>query len=250
MLDTVCYIFLLFIIYSFFGYIIEIISCSLHDNKLVLNRGFFLGPYLPIYGVSCLLMGSFIIRYKSDLLTVFVMSAFVCTTVEYITSYVLEKIFKARWWDYSYRKFNLEGRVCLGNAFLFGIGGVFFTYILNPVVVSMIDKLPILAFRVISIILMIIFLVDVVITITTLYQVKVSTIKFKSRDVTSELTKLIREELTKRRDIKTNFFVRHMLNAFPEIKLNDYTSPLSKLKRYNIKIRKKKEKGHESKKRS
>ena len=239
MFDAVCYVFLLFIIYSFVGYIVEIINCSFNSKKLVLNRGFFLGPYLPIYGVSCILMGSFIIRYKSDLLTVFVMSAFVCTTVEYITSYVLEKIFKARWWDYSDRKFNIEGRVCLGNAFLFGVGGVFFTYVLNPLVVSILDKLPLLALRIISIVLMVIFLVDVVITITTLYQVKVSTIKFKSRDVTAELTKLIREELTKKRDIKTNFFVRHMLNAFPWIKSNDYNSPLSKLKRYSAKNKKK-----------
>lgn len=242
MFDAVCYVFLLFIIYSFVGYIAEIINCSFNSKKLVLNRGFFLGPYLPIYGVSCILMGSFIIRYKSDLLTVFVMSAFVCSTVEYITSYVLEKIFKARWWDYSDRKFNLEGRVCLGNAFLFGVGGVIFTYVLNPLVVSMLDKLPMLALRIIAIVLMVIFLVDVVITITTLYQVKVSTIKFKSRDVTAELTKLIREELTKKRDIKTNFFVRHMLNAFPWIKLSDYDNPLSKLKRYSTKGIKKRQK--------
>ena len=242
MFDTVCYIFLLFMFYSFFGYILEITNCSIREKKLVLNRGFFLGPYLPIYGVSCLLMGSFIIRYKSDLVTVFVMSAFVCTTVEYITSYGLEKIFKARWWDYSDRRFNIEGRVCLFNAFLFGIGGVFFTYVLNPVVVSIIGKLPILALRIVAIILLALFLIDVMITITTLYQVKVSSIKFKSRDVTAELTKIIREELTKKRDIKTNFFVRHMLNAFPQIKTSDYNSPLSKLKRYSIKTFRKKQK--------
>ena len=242
MFDIFCYIFLLFMFYSFFGYILEITNCSIREKKLVLNRGFFLGPYLPIYGVSCLLMGSFIIRYKSDLVTVFVMSAFVCTTVEYITSYVLEKIFKARWWDYSDRKFNIEGRVCLFNAFLFGIGGVFFTYIVNPVVVSIVGKLSILALRIVAIILMLIFLSDVVITIRTLYQVKVSSLKFKSRDVTAEITKLIREELTKKRDIKTNFFVRHMLNAFPWINISDYNNPLSKLKRYSIKTIKKRQK--------
>lgn len=241
MLDIICYIFLLFILYSFFGYIIEIITCSFGTKKLVLNRGFFLGPYLPIYGISCLLMGSFIIRYKSDLVTVFVMSAFVCTTVEYITSYILEKIFKARWWDYSDRRFNIEGRVCLFNAFLFGIGGVFFTYVLNPIVISIVGKIPVLVLRVISIILMFIFISDVIITIRTLYQVKISSLKFKSRDVTAELTKLIREELTKKRDIKTNFFVSHMLNAFPWIKSNDYDSPLSKLKRYSAKNKKRKD---------
>lgn len=240
MLDSFCYIFLLFIIYSFIGYILEITNCSIRDKKLVLNRGFFLGPYLPIYGISCLLMGSFIIRYKDDFFTVFVMSAFVCTTVEYITSYVLEKIFKSRWWDYSDKKFNIEGRVCLFNAFLFGIGGLAFTYIINPIVVFLISKLSITLLRIISITLMVIFFTDVVITIRTLYQVKVSTIKFKSRDVTAELTKLIREELTKKRDIKTNFFVRHMLNAFPWINISDYNNPLSKLKRYSIKSKKKK----------
>ena len=239
MLDITCYIFLLFICYSFFGYIVEIINCSITEKKIVLNRGFFLGPYLPIYGVSCLLMGSFIIRYKSDLITVFVMSAFVCTTVEYITSYVLEKIFKARWWDYSDFRFNIEGRVCLFNAFLFGIGGVLFTYIINPVVLSIIGKIPIIPLRIISVVLMIIFISDIFITINTLYQVKISSLKFKSCDVTAELTKLIREELTKKRDIKTNFFVRHMLNAFPWIKSNDYDSPLSKLKRYSAKNKKK-----------
>ena len=239
MLDITCYIFLLFICYSFFFYFVEIINCSITEKKIVLNRGFFLGPYLPIYGVSCLLMGSFIIRYKSDLITVFVMSAFVCTTVEYITSYVLEKIFKARWWDYSDFRFNIEGRVCLFNAFLFGIGGVLFTYIINPVVLSIIGKIPIIPLRIISVVLMIIFISDIFITINTLYQVKISSLKFKSRDVTAELTKLIREELTKKRDIKTNFFVRHMLNAFPWIKSNDYDSPLSKLKRYSAKNKKK-----------
>ena len=187
-------------------------------------------------------MGSFIIRYKDDLLTVFVMSAFVCTTVEYITSYVLEKIFKARWWDYSDKKFNIEGRVCLFNAFLFGIGGVFFTYVLNPFVLTIVGKLPILVLRIVSLTLIVVFLVDVIITITTLYQVKVSTIKFKKRDVTQELTKIIREELAKKRDIKTNFFVRHMLNAFPWINLSDYDNPLCKLKRYSIKGIKKKQK--------
>ena len=179
MFDSVCYIFLLFMFYSFFGYIVEIISCTLHDKKLVLNRGFFLGPYLPIYGICCLLMGSFIIRYKSDLVTVFVMSAFVCTTVEYITSYVLEKIFKARWWDYSDRRFNIEGRVCLFNAFLFGIGGVFFTYILNPVVVSIVDKLPILALRIVAVILMFFFLVMLLLLLELFIKLKYHRVSLK-----------------------------------------------------------------------
>ena len=236
MLDKILYLFLSFMIYSFLGYIIEITNCSFREKKLVLNRGFFLGPYLPIYGISCLLMELFILRYKNDLFTVFVMSAFISTTLEYITSYILEKIFKARWWDYSDRKFNIEGRVCLFNAFLFGLGGIAFVYILNPLVTTIINILPHLAFRIVSIILLIVFLTDVVITITTLCQVKISTLKFKSKDVTMELTKIIRNEL-KSRKIKTNFFVRHMLNAFPKIDIKG-TNSLSILKKYAIKKKK------------
>ena len=242
MFDKFLNLFLQFIIYSFMGYIIEVTSCSFRNKKLTLNRGFFLGPYLPIFGFSCMLMGSIILRYKDDLFTVFVMSAFICTTVEYITSYVLEKIFKARWWDYSNHRFNLEGRVCLFNSLLFGIGGIFFCYVINPITVFIIKIMPILIFRIVSISLLVLFLIDVIITITTLYQVKVSSLKFKNRDVTAELTKIIREELTKKRDIKTNFFVRHMLNAFPWINVSDYNNPLSKLKRYSIKGIKKKQK--------
>ena len=242
MLNDFCYIFLLFMIYSFLGYLSEILSCSIREGKLVLNRGFCLGPYLPIYGISCILMGSFIIRYKDDFFTVFVMSAFVCSVVEYITSYVLEKIFKARWWDYSDRKFNLDGRVCLFNSFLFGIGGVLFTYLINPITIFLVSKLSFLALRIISLTLLLIFVIDIIITITTLCQVKISTVRFKNKDATAEITNIIREELFKKKDIKRNFFIRHMLNAFPQINISDYTNPLSRVKRYNIKGIKKKQK--------
>lgn len=236
MLNKFLYLFLSFMIYSFLGYIIEITNCSIREKKLILNRGFFLGPYLPIYGISCLLMGLFILRYKNDLFTVFVMSAFISTTLEYVTSYTLEKIFKARWWDYTDHRFNIEGRVCLFNAFLFGLGGIAFVYLLYPFVTHLIELLPLAVFRIISIILLVIFLTDVIITITTLCQVKISTLKFKSKDVTMELTKIIRNEL-KSRKIKTNFFVRHMLNAFPKIDIKG-TNSLSILKKYAIKKKK------------
>ena len=240
MVDKFLNLFLQFMIYSFLGYIIEVISCTIREKKLTLNRGFFLGPYLPIYGFSCILMSIAILRYKSDLFTLFVMSAFICTAVEYLTSYIMEKIFKARWWDYSDRKFNLEGRVCLFNSLLFGIGGIIFAYLLNPFVNFLINLMPILVFRIVSIVLLVIFSLDIILTVRTLYQVKISSLKFKSRDATQEITKLIREELTKKRDIKTNFFIMHLLNAFPEINISDYTNPLSKLKRYTLKVRRKK----------
>ena len=98
MIYVVCSWFLLFLLYSMFGYIIEVISVSIHAKKWVFNRGFLIGPYLPIYGFGSLIMVLFLNRYENDLLALFVMSAFLCTLLEYITSLIMEKIFQLRWW--------------------------------------------------------------------------------------------------------------------------------------------------------
>ena len=108
----ICYWFFFFMIYSFIGYLAEITCCSINNKKLIVNRGFCLGPYLPIYGSSSVIMNIFLAKYSKDIITLFVMSAFVCTLMEYMTSLILEKIFHARWWDYTEKKFNLSGRVC------------------------------------------------------------------------------------------------------------------------------------------
>ena len=238
----------MFLIYSFLGYIVEVINCSIIEKRLVLNRGFCLGPYLPIYGICCLFMSGFVVKYHDDFFTVFVMSAVVCTIIEYLTSYILEKIFKARWWDYSNRKFNLEGRVCLINSFYFGIGGVVLTYILNPIVLHLLDNLSPLVLKILGISLFILFLADLVITVKTMVEVKISTLKFKNKDVTTEIRKLIKTELTKKRQVKDNFFVRHMLRAFPNLDLEDKSNALSNLKNYLVNVNNSKKKRNNKKK--
>ena len=235
------YAYTYFIVYAFLGWVCEDIYCGIGKRKFI-NRGFLYGPYCPIYGFGALLVIYPLLMVSKHPIVVFIFGMVLTSILEYITSFVMEKLFATRWWDYSNHRFNIEGRVCLFNAFLFGLGGIAFTYVINPFVVFLLSKLSITILRIISLIFFTIFIIDVVITIRTLYQVKVSTIKFKSRDVTAEITKLIREELTKKRDIKTNFFVRHMLNAFPWINLSDYNNPLSKLKRYSTKGIKKKQK--------
>ena len=72
MLYNFCYLCLIFLFYSIFGYLVEIIFCSIHQKKLVLNRGFLIGPYLPIYGSSCLLMYLFLYKYQDDPFALFI----------------------------------------------------------------------------------------------------------------------------------------------------------------------------------
>ena len=108
--------FILFLIYSFVGWAIEVVVTFNKDKRFV-NRGFLLGPYCPIYGFSSIIMILYLSRYRSSFITVFLLAVVVCSIMEYLVSYIMEKLFKARWWDYSNRKFNINGRVCLENSF-------------------------------------------------------------------------------------------------------------------------------------
>ena len=89
--------FMLFIIYAFIGWIMEIIF-TLYKDKALVNRGFLMGSYCPIYGSGCVLIILLLERYLDDPVVLFVMSLVICSILEYVVSYVLEKMFKARWW--------------------------------------------------------------------------------------------------------------------------------------------------------
>ena len=86
-----CYIFLIFFISSILGYFVEITFCSIESKKIVFNRGFLMGPYIPIFGVGTVLIGLFLARYRNDPFIFFWMTVILCSCLVYITSYVLEE---------------------------------------------------------------------------------------------------------------------------------------------------------------
>lgn len=135
---TISKLALTFIIYSVIGWICETIWCSVGQRKLV-NRGFLSGPWCPIYGFGGLIILFFTApaRYLSPL-AVFVMSMASTTALEYFTGWMLETLFQTRWWDYSKRKFNIKGRVCLRNSVIFGLLGLGVVYFIDPFVQDMI----------------------------------------------------------------------------------------------------------------
>ena len=113
--------FLLFLTYSCLGWIMEVIV-TYPDTKKFVNRGFLIGPYCPIYGYCSIAMILLLNNVKSNIL-LFLLCIIVCSIGEYATSYIMEKMFHARWWDYSKHKFNLNGRICLSNCLAFGVLG-------------------------------------------------------------------------------------------------------------------------------
>ena len=87
--------FLLFLTYSFAGWCMEVIG-KLIQYKRFINRGFLVGPYCPIYGTGAILITFLLKKYVSDPFALFVMAILVCGTLEYLTSYFMEKIYHAR----------------------------------------------------------------------------------------------------------------------------------------------------------
>lgn len=212
MLYDSCYLILMFLVYSFIGYIIEVLFCSYHENRLVINRGFLIGPWLPIYGSSVVLIYLLLHKYENDILALFIMSMFTCSVVEFFTSLVLEKTFKIRWWDYSKHKFNLDGRICLTNSIYFGLGGIALFYLFNPVVFSLFNLLSHKALIIITNILSLVFIGDLITSISVLVKLKVSSIKFSQKDVSEEVIKLRNEALK-----KNSLLLKRLMNAFPKV---------------------------------
>ncbi len=130
---------LFFFFYSIIGWISEVIYCYIKDKKFT-NRGFLFGPLCPIYGTGALSMlitlswckDIWFGKFYAGPLMVLLIGVVVCDVVEYLTSFLMEKLFHARWWDYSKKKFNLHGRICLEHSCYWGIFSVLLIYLIHP----------------------------------------------------------------------------------------------------------------------
>ena len=206
------YLFLLFLIYSFIGWIIDICDILYKYKKLV-NRGFLIGPICPIYGVGVLLMIFLLSGFVETPLALFILAIFIFMTLEYLTSYFMEKLFNARWWDYSDRKFNLNGRICLETTIPFGLGGMLVMYVVNPFFTSILDKFNHDFVVILGIILFVIFLVDIAVSFSVIDKIK-RTISSKYKDDTDEIKKEIKDYL-----MKLSPLTRRLMKSFPNVKL-------------------------------
>ena len=110
----------IFIIYAFIGWCTEVSYAAL-DRGIFVNRGFLNGPYCPIYGCGVLIVVVLLTPLKKNLLILYLGSFLLTSVLEFITGFVMEKVFHNKWWDYSDKPFNIMGYVCLKFSIL-GIG--------------------------------------------------------------------------------------------------------------------------------
>lgn len=209
-LDLVCRYFLLFFFCSMLGWLMEV-TCKLFQFHRFINRGFLIGR--PIYGFGAVFVTLLLSGFSGHPVAVFLLAMLVCGTLEYVTSYVMEKLFHARWWDYSQRKFNLNGRVCANTLIPFGLLGLVMVYFLKPLVFGWFDALSETALYALSGSLAALLLTDTVISTTVLGRIRKNT-SLSEKDDTEAITKSVRETLA-----RDSALVRRTLRAFPYAKL-------------------------------
>lgn len=135
------FLFANFFVYSFFGWIYESSYVSA-KKKCFINRGFLNGPVIPIYGAGATICYVVLFPLKNQIWYVFLGGAVLATALEFVTSYAMEKLFHAKWWDYSNIKFNIQGRVCLPVSLFWGLLAVLMTQLLQPLINQLIYSIP------------------------------------------------------------------------------------------------------------
>ena len=204
---------LLFFSYAFIGWCIEVTLKYFQFHRFI-NRGFLTGPWLPIYGSGAALITVGIkglAPLEFSVGTTFAVSFLLCGLLEYLTSYILEKRFHARWWDYSQKPMNLHGRVWIGNLILFGLGGVVIVDLINPLLLRLSEHMSLPLREIIAVSLSAVFVADYVMSHCVLKLVKTS-VELSEADDTEAISKEVRILLSNR-----SVFYRRFAEAYPEV---------------------------------
>ncbi len=159
MLRTIETYYLFYMIYSFIGWIWESVFCSLQSDHKLINRGFLNGPYCPIYGWGSIIVLLMFSNIPNTLL-LFLLSGISCCVLEYATSFVMEKIFHDRWWDYSDMRFQLNGRICLLGFLIFGGASVLLIKFVDPFMTDLVSHVPDVTMHILISILLTAYLAD------------------------------------------------------------------------------------------
>ena len=211
---------LIFYLSSFIGYIIEVLWCFLASKRFV-NRGFLCGPVIPIYGFGALLILFCLLRYYEDPVVIFVFGVIITSALEYFVSFLLEKIFHNKWWDYSNKKYNINGRICLQNSLAFGVLSLIIIYVVTPGYYFLFSLIDFKVWMILAIIFTVIFVLDVIYSVIIAYNLRNRIIIVE--ELKNEKIALIPVIFEKRlRESIEGFkaFPSRLLKAFPNLNNN------------------------------
>lgn len=232
--NKICDLFFIFTVFSFAGWVMETLLYLLRDKKAV-KRGFLFGPVCPIYGCAAVICDLTLYGRINNIFLIFVIGFFMSGVLEYLTHFAMEKMFHAMWWDYSGRKFNLNGRIYLNGLLIFAAGVVLIVKLLLPLMYKLINLIPNTALYIVCFIVYSVMIVDLATTIVDLKDV-IKTLKNfqataveeaqKSVDLTTEQIETIKNTIQDsemyKKTISENPVMLRFKERHPNVKLTKY----------------------------
>ena len=157
------FIALYFFVYGFLGWCTEVAFAAWKEHRFV-NRGFLNGPICPVYGIGVTLVVHFLSPYRSNLIILYITSTILVTALEWLTGFILERVFHNKWWDYSNMPLNLNGYVRLLFSLIWGVACVLIVDFIHPVIHKLLLYIPVIVGVIILIILGIGMFADLYVT--------------------------------------------------------------------------------------
>ncbi len=161
-----------FLIYGFLGVIVEMVFCLSREGVLESRLGLLYIPLSPIYGIGAVALTQFLFPYFEQPVLLFLMGIVVGTVLEYVASFVMEKLFGTLFWDYSDKPFNVHGRVCLEYSIYWGLLSLLVLYILDPVVLGFVNLFSPAVGQVVLSVLIVLTLASVVLTMASFGRIR------------------------------------------------------------------------------
>lgn len=225
-----------FAIYAFLGWCVEVAYAALNTGKFV-NRGFLNGPVCPIYGFGVVFIIALLTPIENNAFMLFIGAVFITSFIEYMTGFVLEKVFHHRWWDYSDVPFNIKGYICLKFSLIWGIASIFVIKVVHAVVYDVVKFIPNLVGIILIAIIIISFLIDFMAAVQTVLKLnvrlrKIDAISVEMRNKSDILAKEISKntiELKKLYDENSVEFKQKHEASIAEIK-NKYEKEIVELR--------------------
>ena len=231
----ICY----FFIYAFFGWCVEVCFAAFKHGTFV-NRGFLNGPVCPIYGVGVCIVVLILSPLKHNFLLLFLGSVLLTSALEWLTGFVLEKVFHQKWWDYSDKKHNYKGYICLEISILWGLGCVLMVNVAQPLIERVVAYIP---YTFGNIMIVVIFLIIISDLIASICEVQNLNNRLKQIDQLSNLLhdksialgENISDEVLELKAKYDKLLARtaeqkRLINAFPSMKSIKYNEALKKLR--------------------
>ena len=167
---SVYYFALYFFLYGFLGWCTEVVFAAIKEKKFI-NRGFLNGPICPIYGLGVGVVVQFLGQFKPNVILLYIASVILVTALEWVTGFILEKLFHNKWWDYSNMPLNLNGYVCLLFSLVWGVACVIIVDFIHPAIHSLMVHLPVTLGMILLVLFCTVLIADIWVTASAIFKI-------------------------------------------------------------------------------